>query len=337
MNFSFDTYKKIENLFKTIDIIWVTEISEKLRFSRVIIHRVIKKLLEEKKIKKVWKASHTKYKSLISWLQNSKKDLDNNLIIGFKTKKFFDENFYKFDSDWKLLKGFSGFEYWIKDRNFDLEKQIKNYKNIFNYVENLENECGMLDVTNIFSKKFEENYMEKIFYAGEYSFMEFGRTKLAEMTFYAKQSQDKKLINQSIDEIFYKLECLIKTENIDCIAIVPWSIDRKNQLLWILKNRLKDFNLDFLKIIKYYENGISIPQKSIKSKSWRIKNALNTIFVNDNNVKNYKNILLIDDFVGSWATLNITAKKIKENWWKNIIWFSFVWSLDLTYEVINEI
>ena len=337
MNFSFDTYKKIENLYKKIDIIWVTEISEKLWLSRVIIHKVIKKLLQEKKIKKVWKASHTRYKSLIFSWENSEKNIKNDLIIDFKTKKFFDENFYKFDSDWKLLKGFSGFEYWIKERNFDLEKQIKNYKKIFTYIENLENNCGLLDATEIFSKKFEKNYMKKIFYAGEYSFMEFWRTKLAEMTFYAKQSQDKKLINQSIDEIFYKLECLIKTEKIDCIAIVPWSIDRKNQLLWILKKRLKEFNLDFLDIVKYYENGISIPQKSIKSKTWRIKNALNTIFVNDDNVKKYENILLIDDFVWSGATLNITAKKIKESWWKNIIWFAFVWSLDLNYEVINEI
>ena len=337
MSFSFNTYKKIENLFKKIDIIWVTEISEKLGLSRVIIHKVIKKLLQEKKIKKVWKASHTRYKSLIFSWENSEKNVKNDLIIDFKTKKFFDENFYKFDSDWKLLKGFSGFEYWIKERNFDLEKQIKNYKKIFTYIENLENNCGLLDATEIFSKKFEKNYMKKIFYAGEYSFMEFWRTKLAEMTFYAKQSQDKKLINQSIDEIFYKLECLIKTEKIDCIAIVPWSIDRKNQLLWILKKRLKEFNLDFLDIVKYYENGISIPQKSIKSKTWRIKNALNTIFVNDDNVRKYENILLIDDFVWSGATLNITAKKIKENWWKNIIWFAFVWSLDLNYEVINEI
>jgi len=73
--------------------------------------------------------------------------------------------------------------------------------------------------------------MQKVFYSSEYSFMEFGRSKLAEMTFYAKQSQNSKLINQSIDEIFYKLECLIKNEKIDCIAITPWSIDRKNQLL----------------------------------------------------------------------------------------------------------
>lgn len=336
MSFSFNTYRRVVDLLENIEIIWATEISNRLWLSRVIVHKILKRLLEENKVEKIWKWAHTKYKSLIfSW--NKEEITFDDLIINYKTKKFFDDNFYKFDSDWKILKWFDWFKYWLKDRNFDLNKSIKNYKKIYNYIEKLENNCWLLDATDIFNKKFEKNYMKKVFYAWEYSFMEFWRSKLAEITFFAKQSQNKNLINDSIDEIFYKIECLIKTENIDCIAIIPWSIDRKNQLLWILKNRLKDFQIDFLNIIKYYPNNISIPQKSIKSKSWRLKNASNTIFVNDEKVKKYSKILLIDDFVWSGATLNITAKKINELWWKNIIWFAFVWSLDLSYEVINEI
>ena len=336
MSFSFNTYRRVVDLLENIEIIWATEISNRLWLSRVIVHKILKRLLEENKVEKIWKWAHTKYKSLIfSW--NKEEITFDDLIINYKTKKFFDDNFYKFDSDWKILKWFDWFKYWLKDRNFDLNKSIQNYKKIYNYIEKLENNCWLLDATDIFNKKFEKNYMKKVFYAWEYSFMEFWRSKLAEITFFAKQSQNKNLINDSIDEIFYKIECLIKTENIDCIAIIPWSIDRKNQLLWILKNRLKDFQIDFLNIIKYYPNNISIPQKSIKSKSWRLKNASNTIFVNDEKVKKYSKILLIDDFVWSGATLNITAKKINELWWKNIIWFAFVWSLDLSYEVINEI
>lgn len=340
MSFSFDTYKKISNLFEQIETLWATEISDRLWISRVIVHKVLKDLLDENKVKKVWKASHTKYKSLIFIWSDKKikvKNQEEEDFIDFKTKKFFDENFYKFDYDWKILIWFEWFIYWISDRKFDLTKSIENYKKIFNYIDSLENNCWVLDSSDIFSKKFEKTYMKKVFYGWEYSFMEFWRSKLAEMTFYAKQSQDKKLINESIDEIFYKLECLIKTEKIDCIAITPWSIDRKNQLLWILKKRLEKFNLDYLNIIKYYPNNISIPQKSIKSKAWRIKNAENTIFIRDKNISKYSNILLIDDFVWSWATLNIISKKIIKAWWANVIWFSFVWSLDLTYEVINEI
>ncbi len=335
MNTSFKILKKIEKLFLENEILWVTEISNILWISRTIIHKAIKDLLEMKKIKKTGKWSHTRYKSLIFSKENIKEKKIE--IIGFKTKKFLDDNFYKFDSSWKLLKGFEGFKIWTTNRNFNFKNSIEKYKNIFDFVENLKNNCGLLDATSIFSKKFEKNYMQKVFYADEYSFMEFWRTRLAEMTFYAKQSQNKKLIEESLTEIFYKLECLIQTEKIDAIAITPWSIDRKNQLLWILKRKLEVFNLDFINVIKYFENDISIPQKSIKSREWRIKNAQNTIFVNDKDCKKYKKVLLIDDFVGSGSTLNITAKKLQIEWIKEIIWFSFVWSMDLNYEVINEI
>jgi hypothetical protein len=61
--------------------------------------------------------------------------------------------------------------------------------------------------------------------------MEFGRGRLAEMTFFAKQSQEKKLIQTAIDAIFPQLLCLISRGKFDAIAITPWSIERKNQLL----------------------------------------------------------------------------------------------------------
>lgn len=337
MNYSFKVYKEVLDIFYDKDIIWATEISNILWISRVIVHKVLKQLTEEKKIEKIWKWAHTRYKSLVFVWEKKEKDIDTNIIIDFKTKKLLDEIFYKFDSDWKILKWFSWFKTWVLNRNIDLQKSINSYLKIYNYLEWLENNCWLLDATDIFNKKFEKNYMKKVFYAWEYNFMEFWRSKLAEMTFYAKQSQNKNLINVSIDEIFYKLECLIKTEKIDWIAIIPWSIDRKNQLLWILKERMSLFNIPYVNIIKYYPNNIPIPQKSIKSKSWRIINAQNTIYVHDKNLKNYSKILLIDDFVWSWATLNITAQKLCESWVNEIIWFSFVWSLDLTYEVINEI
>lgn len=336
MNISFNNYKKIVDLFQENEILWVTQISNQIWISRTIVHKNIKKLLEENKIEKTWKWAHTKYKSLIfKW--EKVKDIPN-IIVDFKTKKIFDEIFYKFDSDWKLLKWFEGFKIWVFDRNFNLEKSIENYKKIYKYVESKQDECWLLDATNIFNKKFEKNYMKKVYYADEYAFMEYGRSKLAEMTFFAKQSQDKELINQSIEEFFYKLECfLFKNKDVDAIAITPWSIDRNNQLLWILKNRLEKIGLPFVNLEKFYKWSIPIPQKTIKSKSWRLKNAKNTIFVYDDNIKNYKKVLLIDDFVGSWATLNITAQKIIESWVKEVVWFSIVWSMDLSYEVINEI
>ena len=115
------------------------------------------------------------------------------------------------------------------------------------------------------------------------------------------------------------------------------SIDRKNQLLIILKSKLKELKKPFVNIIKYYFTGISIPQKSLKTRKERIENAKNTIFIDDKNIWKYKKIFLIDDFVWSGSTLNETGKKLKESWVKQIDWFAFVGNLNLSYDIINEI
>ncbi len=167
--------------------------------------------------------------------------------------------------------------------------------------------------------------------------MEFGRGKLAEVAFYAKQSQNKKLINETLEIIFPRLLCLIGKEKFDAIAMTPWSIERKNQLLEYIKEALIPYKIPFVKIIKYYENGITIPQKSLKSREERIQNAQNTIYVHDSNITKYKKILLIDDFVGSGATMNETAKKLKVDGAKEVIGFALVGNLNLSYDVINEI
>jgi predicted amidophosphoribosyltransferase len=208
---------------------------------------------------------------------------------------------------------------------------------ISKHIEDLQNSCGLISAKEAFWKHFENIYLDEIFYADQYNWMEFWRWKLAEMTFYAKQSQNIKLINQANNLILLKLECIINQWNFDAIAITPWSIDRKNQLLWLLKDKLKNLKLPFVNIIKYYENNIPIPQKSLKTRQQRIQNATNTIFVEDKNISKYKKVFLIDDFVGSGSTLNITAQKLKNSWVKKVTWFSYVWNLNLSYEVINEV
>ncbi len=51
--------------------------------------------------------------------------------------------------------------------------------------------------------------------------------------------------------------------------------------------------------MKYYPNQIPIPQKSLKTREQRKRNAQDTILIDDKNIDSYKHVLLIDDFVGS--------------------------------------
>jgi predicted amidophosphoribosyltransferase len=89
-------------------------------------------------------------------------------------------------------------------------------------------------------------------------------------------------------------------------------------------------------LVKNYPTWVTTAQKSLRKRADRIMNARNTIYVYDKNVKHYKNVLLIDDFVWSWSTLNETAKKLKTAWVDMVYGFALVGNLDLSYDVINE-
>lgn len=57
-------------------------------------------------------------------------------------------------------------------------------------------------------------------------------------------------------------------------------------------------------------NDIAIQQKTLKSSQDRIENAQNTIFVDEK--RKFKNILLLDDAVGSGSTFNEIGCKIRK-------------------------
>ncbi len=348
--------KQILDVFETNEIIWATEISIKLWKSRTIVHKYLKELVKQKKIKKVGNWPQTRYKfnrhsELVSesikqlsaikkWIKDPEINSGWHILDfspDYKITKILEDIFYKFTPEWKILQWFTGLKEWCNERKLDLEEKTTNYLSIYNHIQSLQDNCWLLNAKDTFWKHFEKVYLDNMYYADQYKRMEFWRWKLAEMTFYAKTSQNKDLIMQSIGDIMLKLECFIKNEKFDAIAITPWSIDRKNQLLQFLKIELKSLNIPFVNVIKYYANNIAIPQKSLKTREQRIQNARNTIFVDDKNIKKYKKVLLIDDFVWSGSTLNETASKLKQEWIKEVYGFAFVWNLNLEYEVINEV
>ena len=341
----FTSLKKILDIFNRGEKLTAKEIIAKLWLGRTVTHRYLKALVEQWKLIKEWNPPYTTYrlakkelqlhfswKEKIVWVWTW-----DDYTPNFKIRKLLDDIFYKFSPTGKKQIWLIGIQKWCNERHLDIEKKIEDYIKIYNYIESELDECGMLHVDEAFGKDFEEKYLDKVLYADQYKYMDFGRWKLAEMTFYGKTSQNKNLIAESLSEILPKLECLIAHENFDAIAITPWSIKRQNQLLWALKKELEVFQLPFVTIIKYSESWIFIPQKSLKTRAQRIENAENTIFIDDKHVWNYKKVLLIDDFVGSGATLNETAKKLKDEWVQEVYGFAFVGNTNLSYEVINEI
>ena len=91
-----------------------------------------------------------------------------------------------------------------------------------------------------------------------------------------------------------------------------------------------------IELTKAYRGEIRVAQKTLGRLEERIQNARETIFVSNTKTR-YQRVLLIDDAVGSAATLNETAKKLKNmGIAKEVYGFALVGSLK-GFEVIREV
>ncbi len=102
----------------------------------------------------------------------------------------------------------------------------------------------------------------------------------------------------------------------------------------ILEKKL-NLSLPTISIIKV-KTEIMVPQKTLSKIEDRIENAETTIIV-DEKRKEFKKVLLLDDAIGSGATLNSIACKIKkQNIANEVIGLAITGSLK-GFDVISEV
>jgi predicted amidophosphoribosyltransferase len=167
---------------------------------------------------------------------------------------------------------------------------------------------GLIDGTYKIKASFDEIALDKVFYMDFYSVEIFGKTKLGQLLLFAKQSQNRKLINEIADIIKPAILGVIEKYHVDGVAFIPPTVKRQLQLMRVLQSRL---NLDLRVVsVNKIQTPITVPQKTLAKIEDRIINARETMSLDG--AGNYQNILLIDDALGSGATLNEVAKKIKQ-------------------------
>ena len=105
---------------------------------------------------------------------------------------------------------------------------------------------------------------------------------------------------------------VIQLYKIDGVLFIPPTVKREVQFMRELE-RMLDFQVRTVSVTKI-KTEIIVPQKTLSKLADRIENAKQTIFVDDTRI--YENIILIDDAVGSGATLNETARKLRQ---KNVV------------------
>jgi hypoxanthine-guanine phosphoribosyltransferase len=192
---------------------------------------------------------------------------------------------------------------------------------------------GLIDGLKKLQHTYTDVYLDQVFYLDFYSIERFGKTKLGQLLLYAKQSQNKKLMLELTQIARPAIERIIQLYQVDAIGFIPPSVRRETQLMRELQRRL-DIALPTIAIEKI-KTEIVVPQKTLNKLEDRIVNAKATIIVRDR--KRFDVVLLIDDALGSGATLNETAKKIKDQKVaKQVIGLAITGSFS-GFEIISEV
>ncbi len=307
--------------------IWATKIANHFWFSNQIIHRHIRKLLEDWDIIKSWTPPKVYYFP-------KKEEISKKYELEKNKKDIIDNNFILFEANGNVLYWFDWFIKWCENRNINPILESDIYIDTLWKYQKYKNENWMINWIEKIKSTFEEVFLDEIYYLDFYSIEKYWKTMLWNLMLYGKQNSDKDIIEKIISLIKIPILDFINKNNIDSFAFIPPSINRKIQIMDKLNKGL-DIKLNELKLIKIFRDKI-VSQKSLSKKEDRIINARETIFIENKNFKSNK-ILLIDDAVWSGSTLNETAKKIKESWISNyVIWIAIVWSFKW-FEIINEV
>ncbi|MEK9130476.1 MAG: hypothetical protein AAB526_03740 [Patescibacteria group bacterium] len=325
--------KTINKIFEYIKInsnVSPSTLVDKFSLGRAMIHRHLNKLQEKGLIFKTGVSPKVFYS-----IQN-KTPLLNNIdianLINNKDKKIIQKNFFFVNVDGTILKGINGFVAWCQDGDFDIKKKTKEYVNIIKKYDKFKNGKLINGIQKI-KTTFQNVYVDKIYFVDFYAIEIFGKTKLGQMLLYAKQGQNRKMMKELILEIKSKIENLIKKEKINAVGFVSPSLKREIQFMKVLEKEL-NFPLPIISILKTRAD-IIVPQKTLSKLEDRIKNAQKTFVVNEN--RSWDTILLIDDAIGSGATINELAYKIKkQKIAKKVYGFAITGSLKW-FDVISEV
>lgn len=295
------TKEKIIKLLKEQGQVTSGEMVEYLDISRQAIYKHLPEMLKNKQISKIGQPPKVFYSLKEKELKVEKVDID------VKTKKIIDQNYFIITPGGERMEGLPGFFYWCEKQNLPVAKTAQEYIKTLNKYSTYKKD-GLINGMQKIKGTFRDFlYLDGVYYLDFYSIERFGKTKLGQILLYAKQSQSKKLIKELIEDIGPTVEKTIKKFKIDGVGFVPPTVKREVQFMNELKKRL-NLKVKEVKITKIKTN-IIIPQKTLNKLEDRVENAQKTFAIEDTGC--YKNILLIDDAVGSGATLNEIAKKLK--------------------------
>ncbi len=309
-----------------------TAISSLLNISPQMVHKHLKTLMQSGDIRRQGTPPKVLY------LAADKKPLYEFPTLPSLERDYIEQHYLTVTPGGEVIFGLEGLQQWAlrtqQHKHFKAlaDEYVSSHKRFDSLYRN---DLGLIDATFKIKDTFDVSYLDYLFYQEFYSIPKFGKTKTGQMVFLGKSGQNLKFIHMLADMTRKAILNIIEFYKIDGVIFAPHSIPRKISFLNMYKQFL-ELNIPCSTMSKIFVNSIPIAQKSLSKLADRIENATNTIFTIKEN-SSFRRVLVIDDAVGSGATLNIIASKLKnESRVEFVCGFAITGSLK-GFEVINEI
>lgn len=297
-----DLPQKILEYIKKNQQATVKEMVDYFEVSKQALYRHLPKMIKTGELEKIGKAPKVFY------IIGRKKASLESFKVKDEIKSIINEKFLTISPTGEKLYGWSGFVFWCKKTNNDPLQASDDYVKTLKKYDHYKKD-GFIDGMEKFRNTFPDDlFLDEVYYLDFYSIERFGKTKLGQLLLYGKQSGNKKIIKEIIQETKHKILELVDKRRINAVGFIPWTVKREIQFMREFENGLM-VSLPRIKIEKV-RTDVIVPQKTLAKLLDRIENASQTMVVTEKN--SYEKILLIDDAVGSGATLNEVARQIKK-------------------------
>ena len=329
-----DAQKKVLDALGELGVATPNQLLESglITVGRVMLHRHLKVLASKELISRIGSPPKVYYKYNEPPEENNQKQIELPIPETIVDPSII-ANYFAFTSGYKFLEGLEGFNEWFKVKQLpNLLKQKSKKKPLVQQVnaayhgslnefcklrKNLEGQIknSLFDGTPRYQSIHSNPIIDHVYYLDFYSLPIYGKTRLG--WYVQKAKVGDKLSMRFIDTIAKvlqpTLDSFIDQRKVDAILWVPHSLNRPVSLMDELKKRLAT-STPSIKIMKAFPAEV-IPQKSISDLQARIDNALssNHILASRSQLVKFKHILIVDDAIGSNATIHSIAFRLRQS------------------------
>lgn len=270
------------------------------------VRKQLKSLLDAGELRKIGRPPKVFYLLVSEKAVHEAEMRERAFILDKKTRNIIDDRYLFITPDGEMKYGWTGFVAWCDKTKQDPIKTAGEYIDTLRKYDRF-SKNGLINGTEKLEGAFRNVFLDRMFYSDFYSIERFGKTRIGQILLHAKNSQDRKLMRILAEDIRPKIMALIEKYSIDGVLFIPPTVKREVQLMKEIERSLK-LPVRTLSVAKV-KAQVAVAQKTLSRLEDRIENAKKTIVVEDTG--SYGNILLIDDAVGSGATLNETAAQIR--------------------------